>query len=349
MYLNFFKRGTGLGLFLVFLLSACDASRSHQSPYPLEYSDGIMGTRFTIKISHLPEDADVILLRQQIRQLLDRLDGDMSTYRPDSELSRLNQSQNSDWQTISGALFRVLEKAKEVYQFSHKAFDVTVGPLVNLWGFGPEPMNFKEPAPEQIVEALKKTGSHLFLLDASRVAVKKQNPGLYIDLSALAKGYAVDRVALLLEDHGIHHYMVEIGGELRLKGHNLQGHPWRIAIEKPNAESRMIQKVISVTNISMATSGDYRNFFEVDDVRYSHSIDPRNGYPVKHKLASVTVLSDTCMDADAWATALTVLGPQQGLELAEQKGLAALFIIKTAGGYMEKGTSAFRQYFKVES
>nr|WP_305908142.1 FAD:protein FMN transferase [Methylomarinum sp. Ch1-1]MDP4520954.1 FAD:protein FMN transferase [Methylomarinum sp. Ch1-1] len=242
-----------------------------------------------------------------------------------------------------------MAKAKQVHEQSHGAFDVTVGPLVNLWGFGPDPMNFVAPPAEQIAEKLQVIGSEHLSLNESENSVRKDIAALYIDLSGLAKGYAVDRVALLLEERGIRHYMVEIGGEIRLKGQNIQGEPWRIAIEKPTADSRMIQKVLPISDIAMATSGDYRNFFEVDGVRFSHTIDPRNGRPITHKLASVTVLSETSMVADAWATALMVLGPTQGLQLAEQQHIPALFIIKTDVGFIEKSSSAFSDFFKVKS
>ena len=349
MHIKSIRRGTGLGLFLVFLLTACDQSSHVKKTYPFQYSDGTMGTRFSIKVSQLPESIDVPQLKQQIRLLLDLLNAQMSTYLPDSELTELNNSQSIEWQTVSDPLYQVLHKAKQVYKQSHGAFDVTVGPLVNLWGFGPDPMNFVAPEAESIAEGLKKTGSEHLLLNDDTKAVRKDMTGLTIDLSALAKGYAVDLVALLLEKQGIRHYMVEIGGELRLKGHNIEGSPWRIALEKPTVDMRMIQKVLPVTNISMATSGDYRNFFEVEGVRFSHTIDPRTGSPITHKLASVTILSDTCMDADAWATALMVLGAEQGFELAEQRHIAALFIIKTGDGFMEKSTSTFSDFFKVKS
>ncbi|WP_349431131.1 FAD:protein FMN transferase [Methylomarinum sp. Ch1-1] len=343
------KRGVGLGLLLVFLLAGCEMQSRSNQPYPFQYSNGTMGTSFTIKVSQLPEAVGDASLKQQIDALLALINGQMSTYLPDSELSRFNNSQSTEWRGVSPSLFEVLAKAKQVHEQSHGAFDVTVGPLVNLWGFGPDPMNFVAPPAEQIAEKLQVIGSEHLSLNESENSVRKDIAALYIDLSGLAKGYAVDRVALLLEERGIRHYMVEIGGEIRLKGQNIQGEPWRIAIEKPTADSRMIQKVLPISDIAMATSGDYRNFFEVDGVRFSHTIDPRNGRPITHKLASVTVLSETSMVADAWATALMVLGPTQGLQLAEQQHIPALFIIKTDVGFIEKSSSAFSDFFKVKS
>ncbi|PKM38440.1 MAG: FAD:protein FMN transferase ApbE, partial [Gammaproteobacteria bacterium HGW-Gammaproteobacteria-10] len=178
------------------------------------------------------------------------------------------------------------------------------------------------------------------------LSIKKDHSDLYIDLSAIAKGYGVDQVGLLLEKKGINDYLVEIGGELRLRGRKPDGNDWRIAIEKPTSEQRMIQKIVSITDISVATSGDYRNFFEAEGVRFSHTIDPRTGRSINHNLASVTVLSETAMEADAWATAFMVLGAEQGLRLAEQQHIPVLFITKTEKGFSETSTSAFSDYFK---
>jgi thiamine biosynthesis lipoprotein len=237
----------------------------------------------------------------------------------------------------------VLKEAKEIADLSNGAFDITVGNLVNLWGFGPGNSSFNTPKEKKIKHQLKKVGYKKLELKEDTSQIRKLIPYLYLDLSAIAKGYAVDQVASLIEKYGITSYMVEIGGELRLRGKNLQNKPWRIAVEKPTVEKRVIQKVLPLTNVSLATSGDYRNFFEVKGERFSHSIDPRTCRPITHKLASITVLSDTTMEADALATALMILGPEEGYALAEEKQLAALFIIKSKGGFTEKASSAFIQ------
>jgi thiamine biosynthesis lipoprotein len=177
-------------------------------------------------------------------------------------------------------------------------------------------------------------------------AIKKAIHDLYVDLSAIAKGYAVDQVGLLLEQVGMTDYMVEIGGEVRVKGKNIENQPWQIAIEKPTPNKIMVERIIGLTDTGMATSGDYRNFFEVDGVRFSHTIDPRTGHPISHKLASISVLVPTTMEADALATALNVLGPDEGYRLAEQHNIAALFILKTEQGFEEKSTTAFLNYTK---
>lgn len=335
------KRGSVL-LFLVFLLLACEQQEAVKQ-YPLHYSDAIMGTSFTVKVSLLPDSLSSDELKIQIKQRLDALNAQMSTYRQDSELSKINQNQSGEWLTVSESLYEVLKEAKNIYDLSGGAFDITVGPLVNLWGFGTEPMSFKAPDDSLIEQNRQNTGTQYLLFKDETRQIKKEKAALYLDLSAIAKGYAVDQVGLLLEQQGISDYMVEIGGELRLKGLNNRKQPWRIAVEKPTAEKRMIQKVLPLSDISLATSGDYRNFFEVDKVRFSHTIDPRSGRPITHKLASCTILSDTTMKADALATAMMVLGPEQGFDLAEKENIAALFIIKTDAGFTEKASSSFVQ------
>ncbi len=333
------KRGSVL-LFLFFLSVACE-QLTKEKKYELHYSDAIMGTSYTVKVPKLPDSLSKEQITVQIRDLLVILDGQMSTFQQDSELSQINKTQSTKWLAVSTSLYTVLKKAKEVSELSKGAFDITVGPLVNLWGFGSQSILFKVPEQEDIEKQLAKTGYRHLLLDDNTQKIRKEFAELFLDLSAIAKGYAVDQVASLLESHGIANFMVEVGGELRLKGKNIYNKRWRIAVEKPAVERRTIQRVLDLTNISLATSGDYRNFFESDGVRFSHTIDPRSGKPITHKLASITILSDTTMEADAIATALMVLGPDDGYIIAEHEKIAALFIIKTDDGFVEKASSVF--------
>ncbi len=342
------RRGSVFLLLLVFLLSACDKQEEEKNKYALHYSDAIMGTSFTIKIPQLPASLSNDEAKTQIKTLLDELNGQMSTYQSDSELSLFNKSQSTEWEKVSPSLYFVLKQAKTISFLSKGAFDITVGPLVNLWGFGPDPMKYIAPDDGEVAEKLLKVGSRFLLFDEKTQKIKKKIPELYLDLSGIAKGYAVDQVGLLLEKLGVSNYMIEIGGELRLKGKNSQNKPWRIAIEKPSSERQTIQKVLPLSNVSLATSGDYRNFFEVNGVRFSHTIDPRTGKPIKHKLASITILSDTTMKADALATALMVLGADEGYKVAEKENIAALFIIKIKGGFVEKASSSFLNKLQVE-
>ena len=307
-----------------------------------------MGTSFSVKASQLPEGFKVSRLEKLINRRLDEIDQRMSTFISDSEVSLINSSRNTGATFINPELEKVLLVAQEISVLTEGAFDITVGPLVNLWGFGPDKTNNQAPKAEAIQQALKSVGYQKLVINTRVVTLRKTLPSIAIDLSALAKGYAVDEVAEVLDQQGITDYLVEIGGELHLKGKNLQGENWRIAVEKPNEEKRELQTVLSLTDIAMATSGDYRNYFEQDGQRFAHTLDPRTGYPITHKLASVTVLSDTTMKADAWATALMVLGPEQGYNIAEQQNLAVLFIIKTDQGFIERETPLFSEQTKVE-
>jgi thiamine biosynthesis lipoprotein len=339
------RRGAWLGLLLVFLLSACG---NEAEEYPFIYSGLTEGTSFHIKVSKLPESVVSEQLKHQIMALLDEINGQMSTYLEDSELSSFNQNTSTDWVPVSAPLFTVLKEAQRISRLTNGAFDVTVGSLVNLWGFGPDPMKFVAPDDALIQARLNKIGYKYLSIKEESLAVKKAIPDLYVDLSAIAKGYTVDQVGLLLEKNGITDYMVEIGGEISVRGKNANAAPWHIAIEKPTPDTRVIAKVVGISDIAMATSGDYRNFFEGDGIRFSHTIDPRTGRPITHKLASVTILSKTTMEADALATAIMVLGPDEGYKFAERNNIAALFIIKKDSGFYEKSTRAFTGFTELK-
>jgi FAD:protein FMN transferase len=335
-------------LFLIILLSACDKI-AEQPPqdYPYNAVGMTMGTSYNIKASKLPDSLTPTEITRQVKALLEKVNGQMSTYQKDSELSILNQNTSTDWIPVSPELYEVVKEAIKISQLSNGLFDVTVGPLVNLWGFGPQEMSLSPPGEAAIKEGLNQIGYNRLKLKGDSLAVKKDIPGLYVDLSGIAKGYGVDQVGLLLEHLGILDYMVEIGGEIRVKGKNNQGKPWQIAVEKPTAEKRAIEKVLAITDTGMATSGDYRNYFEVEGVRFSHTIDPKTGRPINHKLASVTVLSETSMVADGLATAFMVMGPDEGYQFAEKNQIAAFFIIKSDKGFDQKMSSAFLKSTKV--
>lgn len=304
-----------------------------------------MGTTYTIKINKPDLEVDLLSIKTPVDHLLDNINVVMSTYLPDSELSRFNQSDSTDWIKVSDELFEVIQAAIEIGQSSDGAFDITVGPLVNLWGFGPVDTRNKIPDEESLASVLANVNFRYVHLDHENRAIRKDRPGVYLDLSGIAKGYAVDRVALWLEqEYAVKNYMVEIGGEIRAKGHNPDGQAWRIGIELPLTDTREAGRIINLDNIAMATSGDYRNYYEVEGVEYSHTINPRTGRPVTHRLDSVTVIHSQCMLADAWATALLVDGPEAGMALANRHGLAALFIIRDKNGFAELASDRLRTY-----
>jgi len=300
-----------------------------------------MGTSYSVQLVDAPASLDPDALQRRIDALLAEVSGLMSTYQPDSELSRFNANPSTDWVPVSAELARLVAEAQRIGAASSDAFDVTVGPLVNLWGFGPEVKADELPAPDQIDAALARTGQDKLQVRLAPPALRKQQPDLYLDLSAIAKGYGVDRVSALLAEAGVANALVEIGGELYGHGHNGRDAPWRIAVEKPDPLARRVFRVVPLLDRGMATSGDYRNFFELDGRLYSHTIDPTTGRPVTHGLASVTVLGESTARADAWATALLVLGPERGFILAQGLGLAALLIERDGDALVARSTEAF--------
>jgi len=330
----------------LFLLTACS-----ESPVISKISGPTMGTEYHISwVSDQQGKAALDIERQKVKQLVDNLlidfNKSMSTYDPSSELSLINQraDMDSSWQVIGADLYRVLLMSKQINQQSNGAFDVTVGPLVNLWGFGPSKSQNQIPEQDDIHAMMKQVGSAAISLRQSDSRFELQlTSQRYIDLSAIAKGDAVDVLGLLLQKQGIDNYLVEVGGEIIAHGIKPENQPWRIAIEAPNDDGRSVQIIIPLSSMGVATSGDYRNFFEQDGQRFSHTIDGRTGYPVKHNLASVSVLHESVAMADAWATALTVLGAEEGLKLAEKHSLAAYFIVRTDSGYEQYTSRRFEQ------
>ncbi len=301
-----------------------------------------MGTTFQVKIAREDMALDAEVLHRAIHARLDEVNRQMSTYREDSEISRFNRSRSTDWVGVSPDFARVLSIAQKISTWSNGAFDVTVGPLVNLWGFGPNAIPDRVPPPDSIAACKARVGHEKVQVDLSASAIKKESAGVYCDLSAIAKGFGVDRVATYLDSLGINRYFVEIGGELRTKGRNHLGQRWRVGIARP-AEYGRLQKALALDNMSMATSGDYHNYFERDGVRYSHTLDPRTGQPITHGLASVSVVHQSCLYADGLATAINVMGPEKGFAFAEARGLAAFMIVRQGDGFAEKMTSQFEK------
>jgi thiamine biosynthesis lipoprotein len=213
--------------------------------------------------------------------------------------------------------------------------------LVNLWGFGPTESTYEPPPNDAVTAAMQYVGYAKLQADCTIPALRKDAPGVYVDLSAFAKGHAADVVAELLDTRNLPDYLIEIGGEMRMRGTNARSESWAIAVEKPDRAGRSIQTVVHLTDSAMATSGDYRNYFEYEGRFYSHTIDPRTGYPVTHDAASVTVIAQTAAFADAAATALLVLGPDAGMKLAEQENIAAYFLLRLGNEFEERMTSLF--------
>jgi thiamine biosynthesis lipoprotein len=322
---------------LALILAACGT----EPPAPVEFSGAAMGTTWNVKLAIPPGGGAPPDLQAAVSARIEDLEQSMSTYREDSELSEFNRYAGGDWFPVSPALCEVVAAALEIGAASGGAFDVTVGPLVDLWGFGPAGSRDAPPGEDEIERAIDRTGADQLRADCDRPALRKNRPELQVDLSAIAKGYAVDEVSELLDDYGFTDYLVEIGGELRARGSHPAGRDWSIGIEMPDPEGRTVRSVLALVDRAVATSGDYRNFFEFEGRRYSHTIDPRTGEPVTHDVAAVTVVAASAMTADAWATALLVLGPGEAERIAEDRGLAVLLQdrnqsdARLAGGFEE--------------
>ena len=321
----------------VVLLAACGDGRLPQ----IDLVGEALGTTFTVSVVEPPESLDAAALESDIIETLAQVDSLASTWRADSELSALNASESVDWIGVSKALCAALEQSWAISRTSGGAFDATIGPLVNLWGFGPDGRVVAPPSEAAIDSAMAHVGYDKLDLDCNNGLVRKTDPLLYVDLSGWAKGYAVDEVAEVLAERQLANFLVEVGGEMRVAGHNSEARKWAVAIEAPSTSRRAPQSVIRITNTGVATSGDYRNYFEYDGTSFSHTIDPRTGTPVTHDLAAVTVLQASSAFADAIATALLVLGPDDGPALAEELGIAAYFLIRAESDIKEISTKAF--------
>ncbi len=331
-------QGAAFGL-LFFILTSCSAE-----PKAWKISGATMGTQYNISALP-PASFDRVEGQQTIDALLEAFSQITSTYIPDSEVNRLSAFPLYEARKISEILSDILLLSMEVSWITGGAFDVTISPLVDLWGFGAEGRERQIPADSAIAAALGEVGFQHLQLDFTEPKITLKQP-VRVDLSAVAKGYGVDMVAQWLERQGISDYLVEIGGEIRAAGKSPRGDAWRVGIERPEGLNAGIEKAIRVSGVGLATSGDYRNYFEKDGKRYSHTINPKTGYPITHKTASVTVVAETAAYADALATGFLVLGAEKGLPLAETHGIAVYMIEKSADGFVSSYSTAFAPYLE---
>ena len=340
------RRYTSTAIFLTFLFGS--VLYSVGSDDILQLNGLTMGTSYQVQIVDMPGDIEAEDLAVDISGLLRQLDTEIfSTYASNSELSRFNRHGINIPFVASSAMMEVLLMAQEISALSGGAFDVTVGPLVNLWGFGPDLAVFETvPAQSQIDGERARVGFQFLQISPSTQEIWKTRD-IYVDLSAIAKGYAVDQLAEYLDQASVDNYFLEIGGELKIKGLKPGGESWVPAIEAPvEAVSQVYQIFYSRgDNIAIAGSGDYRNYFEEEGLRYSHEIDPRNGRPVTHELAAAYVIDESTARADALATTYMILGPDAAEDLASRQEQAVYFIYKSDGGGFEDYVSAeFNRY-----
>jgi thiamine biosynthesis lipoprotein len=334
--------GCSIALSCVLLLVYCGGVAASDDTIAL--TGRTMGTTYTVKLHRDDGGFEDGALQSEIDDLLERINDQMSTWRRDSELSRFNGSRQSGWFPVSAELVSVIESAHAISVLSEGAFDVTVGAIVNLWGFGPEGGDERLPSDRQIEAAMKWVGYRQLAARASPPALRKRHPDMYVDLSAIAKGFAVDEVARLLDTRQVRSYLVEIGGELRAQGFRPDGSPWKVGIERPLRGAQSVQSIVALRDAAVATSGDYRNYRKQDGRRYSHTIDPRTGRPIAHALASVSVIASSAMRADALATAIMVMGPEEGFRMAEREVLAVQLIVRSEDGFRVLTTLPFDDY-----
>jgi len=324
------------------------------APSMLELHGRTMGTTYTVKAVAV-DGVSSSQLQQAVEKTLESVNDQMSTYRPESEISRFNASRSTDWFSVSPETASVVEFAQRLSAISGGRFDITVAPMVNAWHFGPQLSSKNDselppddgqsaPSPEQLEKLRKLVGYQRLDVRLDPPALRKDVPELSIDLSAIAKGHGVDRVLATLEDLNIRQAFVEIGGEVRCAGTRPDGRPWQVGIERPEELASGVWRIVALNDgQAMATSGDYRNsYVATNGQRVSHTIDPFTGRPLEHSVASVSVVADNCMAADAWATALNVLGPEQGLRLASEQGLDVLMILRDGPRLTARGVGRLR-------
>ncbi|HEX6638970.1 MAG TPA: FAD:protein FMN transferase [Steroidobacteraceae bacterium] len=326
------------------LLAGCAAGPGAR-PGETLLSGSTMGSAWSVKIvgtPPLPPDE----LQAGIQARFEAVNQALSTYRTDSALSMFNRDDRGEWVDVDPELAAVMDYALGLAGESGGAYDITVAPLVNLWGFGPDPASYRVPDAAAIAEARSHVGWRRVEVDVAHSRARKQ-PGVRVDLSSLGKGRGVDRVAEYLDAQGVSNYLIDLSGKLRARGRNSGGGAWLVAVERPVADATsenpaMEPEVVSLRDSSVATAGDYRRFFEIGGRHYSHIIDPRTGEPVTHDTVSATALGITCMEADAWATVLMVMPPGEALALADRRELKALLIERATAGYRLRASAAWR-------
>lgn len=337
-------RNYWLALIGLAILLSCSPVEETLSASPERLEGRTMGTYYVVTLFTDSQALDLPKLQQRIDAELELVNQLMSTYIPDSELMRFNSWHSTQPFLLSEATAEVMAEALKVAEETGGLMDVTIRPLVELWGFGAQGRIEKAPTAEQYQEIQPYVGYQNLQLEA--LWLSKADPRVSVDLSTIAKGYGVDRVADLLEAEGITAYLVEVGGEIRVRGPKPDGSPWRIAIERPLSGERSVQRILEFDTKALATSGDYRNYFEEDGVRHSHILDPRTGRPIQNRVVSSTVLHESCMTADAYSTALMLMDADEAIAFADTQNLAALIVVKTDDGFEERSSRAFEPFLQ---
>jgi FAD:protein FMN transferase len=327
---NMLKKKPYILIFCLMLLPVAAFAGSLE----VKFTGKTMGTTYHVTII---AESDQITegLQEKINQKLEDINQSMSTYRPESQISRFNALKKADEKfAISEDVIEVLRVSRTVYQLTDGAWDGTVNPLVSLWGFMSEKLPTKIPNKNEIDKIFPHIGFDKIIISTEGYLLKK-DPEITLDLASIAKGHGVDRVSELLLNNGFKNFIVEIGGEVYAAGDNIEKTPWRVGINTPdkNASFEQVYKVIPLTDMAMATSGDYRNLIEIDGQHYSHIIDPKTGYPVQNHVVSATIIAQTCTFADGLATAVMVMGPEKSIDLINRlRNVEGLIIVRNPDG-----------------
>ena len=320
---------------LIVVLSACGNGDSMES-----FGGPTMGSTYSIKYvrrAGLPAAADV---RVEVEKILADIDRQLSTYRSDSDIERFNDLPANRCQKMPASILKLIRVGEQLSEQSEGSYDLTVEPLLNLWGFGPQGREEKVPAEQALAQARQRVGYQHLRIEGDQLC---KDAAVEVDFNSIAAGYAVDTIAARLEALGIHDYLAEATGELKAAGKKLDGSPWRIALEEPRDDQQVAERIVAVDGFGLSTSGDYRNYFEQDGRRYSHTFDARSGAPVSHSLASVTVIHPSALMADGLSTLLLILGPERGWDYAEKHDIGAFFVIRADTGFVTRTSHAFER------
>ncbi|HEX4000932.1 MAG TPA: FAD:protein FMN transferase [Pirellulales bacterium] len=323
-------------------LFAVATSSSNAAVEEPTFAGPAQGTTYRVRLGEPLDVPALSAVRGEIDAILAGVDRQMSRYHSDTEVSQFNRSRSTDWLAVSPDLAAVVRAAIAIHDRSGGTFDITVAPLVDLWGFGPRGGMGHVPPADEIARVRHSVGSELIAVRVDPPALRKTRPEVALDLNGIAPGFAVDRIARALERRGVTNYLIRLDGHIRARGHAFDGRPWRVGIDRPTEIPSGVQLALEPGDAALSTSGDYRHYFLQDGHRYSHIIDPRTGRPIAHAATSVSIVAGDCLTADAWAKALMVLGPIDGVRLANERGIAAYYVVRRAGEGGETRETDFR-------
>ena len=344
--INFFKNKFSI-FFLILIISFTFFSCSQEKNYNAQLKGNTMGTYYVINVISVPPKFKIKKIEKEVKDTLSKANKILSNWDKNSEISTINKFNNTTPIKISNELNEVFKTASEINIKTNGFFDITLDPIIELWGFGYKSKQTKTaPSEQQIKNTLSIVGQRSLLdINYENNELIKKNKNLKINLSSIGKGFGIDLIGKKLNQLGIKNYLINIGGDILTKGHNKKNKNWIIGIENPNLKEKLIKDIVNLTNKGLATSGDYKNFFTKDGKRYSHIINPKTGKPIMHSTKSVTVIHDNSMKADGWATALLALGSVDGLKIAEKEKIAVLFIDEIDDKFVKFKSNQFL-YFK---